>query len=56
MKNIDNIQNGDVDIFLDLFDSEIKSIIRENQICYILNFGGNKRELWNFTSYHMIWI
>ena len=30
MKNIDNIANGNRDIFLDLYESQIKSIIREN--------------------------
>ena len=30
MKNIDNIANGNKDIFLDLYESEIKSIIRDN--------------------------
>ena len=30
MKNIDNIANGNREIFLELFESEIKSIIREN--------------------------
>lgn len=30
MKNIDNIANGNQDIFLDLYESEIKSVIREN--------------------------
>ena len=30
MRNIDNIANGDRDIFLDLYESEIKSVIREN--------------------------
>ena len=30
MRNIDNIANGNKDIFLDLYESEIKSIIRDN--------------------------
>ena len=30
MRNIDNIANGNKDIFLDLYVSEIKSIIRDN--------------------------
>ena len=30
MKNIDNIANGDKEIFLELYESEIKSVIRDN--------------------------
>lgn len=30
MRNIDNIANGNKDIFLELYESEIKSVIREN--------------------------
>lgn len=30
MRNIDNIANGNKDIFLELYESEIRSVIREN--------------------------
>ena len=30
MRNIDNIANGNKDIFLDLYGSEIKNVIRDN--------------------------
>ncbi len=30
MRNIDNIANGDKDIFLDLYESEIKNVIQDN--------------------------
>lgn len=44
MRNIDNIANGNKDIFLDLYESEIKSIIRENPDMLYSNYWKGLKE------------
>lgn len=44
MRNIDNIANGNTDIFLDLYESEIKSIIRDNPNMLYSNYWKGLKE------------
>ena len=44
MRNIDNIANGNKDIFLDLYESEIKSIIRDNPDMLYSNYWKGIKE------------
>jgi len=41
MKNIDNIANGNKDIFLDLYESEMKNVIRNNPDMLYSNYWKN---------------
>jgi len=44
MKNIDNVAQGNKDIFLDLYESEIKSIVRENPDMLYSKYWKNLKE------------
>ncbi|WP_415068429.1 AHH domain-containing protein [Lacrimispora sp.] len=44
MRNIDNVAQGNKDIFLDLYESEIKSIIREQPDMLYSNYWENLKE------------
>lgn len=44
MRRIDNIANGNKDIFLDLYESEIKSIIRDNPDMLYSNYWKEIKE------------
>ena len=44
MRNIDNIANGNRDIFLELYESEIKSIIRDNPDMLYSNYWKGIKE------------
>lgn len=44
MRNIDNVAQGNKDIFLDLYESEIKCIVRENPDMLYSNYWKNLKE------------
>lgn len=44
MRNIDNIANGNKDIFLELYESEIKSIVRDNPDMLYSNYWKSIKE------------
>ena len=41
LRNIDNIANGDIDTFKELFESGVKSVVRENSEMLYKSFGNN---------------
>lgn len=43
MTNIDNVANGDIDIFLELYESNVRSVVRDNSDMLYKNYWIDKK-------------